>query len=87
MVTACFLEKPIDFGALDGNHVHALFSLVCPTMRSHLQMLSRLSYALRDPRFREVVLGHAPRDEILREAKRVESTVAPPAAPGRKVSD
>jgi PTS system nitrogen regulatory IIA component len=87
MVTACFLTKPIDFGALDGNPVHALFSLICPTMRTHLQMLSRLSYALRDPTFREVVVRHSPREEILRAAQRVESTVAAPAAPGRKASD
>jgi PTS system nitrogen regulatory IIA component len=87
MVTACFLEKPIDFGALDGNPVYALFSLICPTMHSHLQTLSRLSYALRDPGFREVVLRRAPREELLREAARVESTVAAPAGPGRKVSD
>jgi PTS system nitrogen regulatory IIA component len=87
MVTACFLEKPIDFGALDGNPVYALFSLICPTMRSHLQMLSRLSYALRDTGFREAVLRRAPREELLREAAHVESTVAAPGAPGRKVSD
>ena len=37
MVTLCFLERPVDFGALDGKPVHVLFSLICPTMRSHLQ--------------------------------------------------
>ena len=87
MVTACFLEQSIDFGALDGNPVYALFSLICPTMRSHLQMLSRLSYALRDTGFREAVLRRAPREELLREAAHVESTVAAPGAPGRKGSD
>ena len=48
MVTLCFLEHPVDFGALDGKPVHVLFSLICPTVRSHLQTLSRLSYALHD---------------------------------------
>jgi len=31
MVTLCFLERPVDFGALDGKPVGVLFSLVCPT--------------------------------------------------------
>ena len=52
MVTLCFLEHPVDFGALDGKPVHVLFSLVCPTVRSHLQILSRLSFALQDEKFK-----------------------------------
>jgi PTS system nitrogen regulatory IIA component len=81
MVTLCFLEKPVDYGALDGAPVQVLFSLICPTMRSHLQMLARLSYALHDAGFRDVVMRQAQRDEILREAARVESTLA--AAAGK----
>jgi PTS system nitrogen regulatory IIA component len=81
MVTLCFLERPVDFGALDGKPVHVLFSLICPTMRGHLQTLSRLSHALHDARFKEVVRRRAGREEILREARRVEAAVAPaPAA-------
>lgn len=77
MVTLCFLEKPVDFGALDGKPVHVLFSLICPTTRSHLQTLSRISYALHDAKFRETVRRAAPRNEILRELRRVESTFTP----------
>ena len=72
MVTLCFLEKPVDFGAPDGKPVGILFSLICPTMRSHLQMLSRLSYALHDPKFKEVVLRQEKPEKILREARRVQ---------------
>src|SRR5439155_18036226 len=56
LVILAFLERPVDSGALDGKAVQVLFSLICPTMRSHLQMLSRLSFALHDALFREVVL-------------------------------
>src|SRR5262245_50637013 len=56
MVTLAYLERPVDFGALDGKPVHVLFSLICPTTRSHLQMLARLSYALHDCHFKEAVL-------------------------------
>ncbi|HJV37055.1 PTS sugar transporter subunit IIA [Geomonas sp.] len=51
-ITLCFLEKPIDFGALDGKPVRILFMLTSPTVRVHLHLLSRLAYALHDPQFR-----------------------------------
>jgi PTS system nitrogen regulatory IIA component len=76
LVTLCFLRRPVDFGALDGQPVHVLFSLVCPTVRSHLQMLSRLSYALHDAAFKEVVLSRGPRERILQEARRVEAALS-----------
>jgi len=76
LVTVCFLERPVDFAALDGKPVHVLFSLICPTTRSHLQMLARLSHALHDARFKEVVVRHAAREEILQEARRVEAAIA-----------
>jgi PTS system nitrogen regulatory IIA component len=46
---ACFLEHPVDFHALDGVPVRVLFTLLSPSVRSHLQILSRLSFALHDP--------------------------------------
>ena len=35
VVTLCFLEAPVDFGALDGQPVHALFTLISPTVKAH----------------------------------------------------
>jgi PTS system nitrogen regulatory IIA component len=78
MVTLCFLERPVDFGALDGKPVQVLFSLVCPTTRSHLQLLARLSHALHDDKFREVVLRQGRPEEILAEARRVEEALPTP---------
>jgi PTS system nitrogen regulatory IIA component len=85
MVTLCFLEKPVDFGALDGKPVQFLFSLICPTTRNHLQMLSRLSFALQDPQFKAVILRQATRDEILAEARRIDAALASHAADAGKV--
>jgi PTS system nitrogen regulatory IIA component len=76
MIALCYLEKPVDFGALDGQPVHVLFSLVSPTVRCHLQLLARLSFALHDAKFKSVVLWRGRPDEILREARRVESQLA-----------
>jgi PTS system nitrogen regulatory IIA component len=67
-ITLCFLERPIAFGALDGKPVRVLFSLVSPTVRAHLRLLSRLSFALHDPRFKAAVVREASREEILAAA-------------------
>ena len=42
LITLCFLERPVDFGALDGQPVDTLFTLISPTVRAHLHLLSRL---------------------------------------------
>ena len=80
MITLSFLENPVDFGALDGKPVHVLFSLISPTTRTHLQLLARLSFALHDAKFREVVLRQGQREEILGEARRVEAALTAQAA-------
>ncbi len=37
-VTICFLKRPIDFQAIDGQPVHTLFLLITPTIRAHLHL-------------------------------------------------
>lgn len=76
MVTLCFLETPIDFGALDGKPVQALFSMISPTTRIHLHLLSRLAFALRDPEFKDGVARRAEAEEILAAARRIEARTA-----------
>ncbi|MHB8878564.1 MAG: PTS sugar transporter subunit IIA [Myxococcaceae bacterium] len=70
----CFLEKPVDFGAPDGKPVHALFVIISPTIRGHLQLLARLSAALHDPGFKAAVVRRAPAAELLAAAHRVEAS-------------
>lgn len=72
-ITLCFLEKPVDFGAIDGKPVSALFTLISPNVRGHLYLLSRLAFVLRDPGFKDLILKQASREDILREAARAES--------------
>lgn len=82
MISLGFLERPVDYGALDGKPVHVLFSLISPTMRSHLQLISRLAFALHDPEFKKVVICQRPREEILAEARRAEAGFGAPAPEG-----
>lgn len=74
-ITLCFLEHPVDFGAIDGKPVHTVFSMVSPTIRGHLALLSRIAGALHDPEFKRAILARAPREKILAEARRFEAAV------------
>jgi PTS system nitrogen regulatory IIA component len=83
LVCLCYLEHAVDFGALDGQPVHTLFSLVSPTVKSHLRLLSRLAFALRDAGFRAAIARKGGRDEVLAAVRAVEERIekAPAAAP------
>ena len=81
MVTLCFLENPVDFGALDGQPVTTLFTLISPTVRAHLHLLSRLGFALRDPDFKTAVVRQGSREQILTALQRAELSFAPAGAP------
>jgi nitrogen PTS system EIIA component len=85
-ITLAFLAQPVDFKALDGKPVHVLFSIISPTTRCHLQLLSRLSFALYDGKLREVVVRHAGRDEIMTELRRVEAGMDVSATHDRKAA-
>ncbi len=75
-VTLCFLEKPIDFDSIDGKPVFVLFTLVSPTVRAHLHLLSRLSYALRDEKLKLLLQNQAPREEILESFEMVAGDIS-----------
>jgi nitrogen PTS system EIIA component len=75
IVTLCFLESPVDFGALDGKWVHSLFTLVSPTVKAHLHLLSRLTFALRNPEFKALIVGQASRDKIFAGVKRMDDSL------------
>lgn len=72
MLALCFLENPIDFQSIDSKPVHTLFTIVSPTIKAHLSLLSRLTYGLRDSAFAEGVRKHASREEIIRAADALE---------------
>ncbi len=78
-VTLCFLEHPIDFRAIDGRPVDILFTLVSPTVRAHLHLLSRLGFALRDMAFKAALRRQASRDELMAALAAAEATLPGPA--------
>jgi PTS system nitrogen regulatory IIA component len=76
-ICLCFLERAVDFGSLDGQPVHTLFTLLSPTVRAHLFVLSRLAFLLRDPAFKAVIGRQAVREEILAAAREAEQRIGP----------
>ena len=84
IVSLCYLEDPVDFGAIDGKPVRVLFTLVTPTVRAHIHLLARLAYLLREPRFRQAVLDEARRETIQSLAVEIEAGLTPvgTAVPG-----
>lgn len=77
-ITLCFLERPIEFGALDGKPVDTLFTIISPSVRSHLHILSRLSFVLRDPQVKQAIASQATRQDLLAQVQRAESQLTIP---------
>lgn len=72
-ITLCFLDKPIDFHALDDKPVDILFTLTSPTVKTHLHLLAKLAYALRDGRFKEILRQRGTPAEILATLGKLET--------------
>jgi PTS system nitrogen regulatory IIA component len=78
-ITLCFLEHAIDFGAIDGRPVNILFTIISPTVRAHLHLLSRLAFTLRDTAFKAALTHQESREQILERVCRIEAGLAPSA--------
>jgi len=85
-VAVCYLASPVEFGALDGQPVHTLFTLISPSVRVHLHLLALLATALRDRAVMEQVRARAPEGELVEAIARVEAGLPGPSTtpPGRK---
>ncbi len=74
-VTLCFLEKTIDFRALDGKPVNVLFTIISPTVRAHLHLLSRIGFVLHNQDLKDALARQAPREDLLELLTRAESEI------------
>jgi len=69
----CFLARDVDWKAMDMVPTRIVFVLFSPTTRSHLHLLSRLTFAIRDPEWLSLLKGEALREEILDGLMRAEA--------------
>lgn len=88
-VTLGLLRHPVEFDAIDGIPVHAIFMVVSPTVPVHLRILGQLGFVLRDEELRRLLRARAPAEQILRQIEMLEATrttgsfpVAPALAAG-----
>jgi PTS system nitrogen regulatory IIA component len=74
-VTLCFLEHPIDFRAIDGQPVNTLFTLISPSVRAHLHLLSRLGFVLLNQDFKSALERRASREELMNALAAAEAAI------------
>jgi PTS system nitrogen regulatory IIA component len=50
-ITTFFLTEPVDYGAVDDRPVFVMFLILSPDVKTHLHLLSRLAFCLRNDAF------------------------------------
>jgi PTS system nitrogen regulatory IIA component len=71
-VSLFLLDRPVDFEAIDGKPVHALFVVVAPSVPVHLRTLAHLGHVLRDPTLRRLLAARAADDPIMNRIRELE---------------
>ena len=64
LIVIGLLAQPVHWRALDGQPVNTAILLVSPTPQAHLQVLSRLAFLLREPRFTKTLAQGGNAEEI-----------------------
>ena len=72
-ITTCFLNRAVDFEAIDSQPVSILMVLLSNSIKQQLAMLSRLSYYLRNASFRQCLLNKLDQASIFDQIKTMES--------------
>jgi PTS system nitrogen regulatory IIA component len=82
LVSLCLLATAVDFGAIDSQPVHALFTLISPTVPIHLRMLAALSFLLQDAGLRRLLQERARSPVLLERIRSLERSTRPGADAG-----
>lgn len=72
-VTLCLLRDPVDFDAVDGKPVHALFTVVSSNVPGHLRILGQLGFVLHNVELRRLLIQRASSAEILVRVRALET--------------
>ncbi len=77
MVSVCFLDKPVDYNALDLQPVFVLCFILCPSLKHHLHLLSALAFCLKSPSFIDLLRARPNRDQLIQkiEALQTENSI------------
>jgi len=75
-ITLCFLKNPIDFKAVDGKPVFIVFTLLSPSVKKHLAILSRLAFCLQNAKLQKYLHAQAAQEQIMAEIRILESKLS-----------
>lgn len=73
-ISLCLLERPVDFGAMDGVPVHSLFIILSANPRHHLDILARIAYLCQQKEIPLLLRQGAEAAVIRRQITAVEQT-------------
>jgi PTS system nitrogen regulatory IIA component len=80
VVAVVFPEKPIEYGALDGQPVHTLFFLFACDDKRHLHLLAKLAHLSSNPDNLLYFRTHPDKAALLDMMRRWEATIKPKVA-------
>jgi len=75
LIMLSFLENKVDFLALDRKPVHIVFTIISPTIRTHLHLLRHLTHALQNEAFLKAVKSIASREKIFQTVLEIEKKI------------
>jgi nitrogen PTS system EIIA component len=75
VIGVVFPQEPIDYGSLDGQHVHTLFFLFACEDKRHLHLLSKLAHFASDIHAREFLKTKPSEKALLEYVKKWEKTL------------
>jgi PTS system nitrogen regulatory IIA component len=67
-----FLDRPVDWSALDGNPVDTLLLIVSASPKQHLETLSKITFFCQEQAFLDLLKNRAHRDQIIKYIKDTE---------------
>lgn len=73
VVAVVFLQKPMNYDALDGEPVHTLFFLLASDDKRHLALLSKIAHLTNSPALKEALLEKPTKAKALELVKELES--------------
>lgn len=71
-LSICFLKNPVEYGALDGEPVRALFIIISSNAKRHLEILSKISFLCKQDDFLKTLLDKPKKEVLLYHIERVE---------------
>lgn len=74
-VITVFLDKPLEYGALDGQPVHTLFFLFACEDKRHLHLLAKIAHLSSQTHIREFLQTQPSKENLLAYVKKWESQI------------